>query len=106
MTTALNIKQEEIMEALELRFTEDCSFMSVCSYVNNGIIWQRKYLECLCIDFVEFVYENIIGVGTGAWRHPLTSLYEMIRYVRFMYVCDLARIWHPPNSYGVHTLLF
>ena len=65
------------MEALELQFTEDCSFMSVCSYVNNGIIWQRKYLECLCIDFVEFVYENIVGVGSvfilmlylgaGAW---------------------------------------
>ena len=31
-----------------------------------------------------------------------TSLYEMTRYVRF----DLARVWRPTTSYGVHTLLF
>jgi len=23
-----------------------------------------------------------------------------------MYVCDLARVWCPPTSYGIHTFLF
>ena len=39
-------------------------------------------------------------------RRPHNSLYEMIRYGRLTYVWDLARVWRPPNSYGVHTLLF
>src|SRR6218665_365829 len=30
----------------------------------------------------------------------------MIRYLRFMYACDVARVWHPPTSYGVSSLLF
>jgi len=37
---------------------------------------------------------------------PLTI--QMIRYVdlRFMYVCDLERVWRPPTSYGVHIPFF
>ena len=40
-------------------------------------------------------------------RLTLTSLYEMIHYegLRLMYICDLADLWRPPISYGVHTLL-
>src|SRR6218665_3598524 len=34
-----------------------------------------------------------------------THLYELIHYVRFMSICDLADVWCPPTSYGVHTLL-
>jgi len=45
-------------------------------------------------------------MDVGGRCGPLTPLYEIIRYVHFMYVCDLARVWHPPTSYDVHTLLF
>ena len=41
----------------------------------------------------------------GGWL-PLTSLYEMIHYVHFMYVCDLARGWCPPTSFLRTTPLF
>jgi len=30
----------------------------------------------------------------GGWR-PLTSLYEIIRYAHFIYVCDLESVVHP-----------
>jgi len=39
-------------------------------------------------------------------RRPLTSLHEMIRYVRFMYIWDLAYAWRLPTSYALHPLLF
>jgi len=39
----------------------------------------------------------------GGGQRPHT-LYEMIRYERFMYICDLADVWHPPTSYGAHPL--
>ena len=42
--------------------------------------------------------QRLSGVDVGGW-HPLTYLYEMIRYICFMYVCDLAS--RPPTSYGV-----
>jgi len=42
----------------------------------------------------------------GGERRPLASVYEMIRYVRFMYVCDRVRVWRSPTSYGVHARLF
>jgi len=38
-------------------------------------------------------------------QRPRASLYEIIRYIRFTYLSDLARVWHPPASYGVHSLL-
>ena len=42
----------------------------------------------------------------GGGRRPLTSLYEMIRCVRFMYVCDLARVQRPHTSFlGLHSWL-
>jgi len=47
------------------------------------------------------IIRGVVGVDGGGQR-PHTSLHKMIRYVRFMYVCDLARVWRPPTSYGVH----
>jgi len=52
--------------------------------------WQRVYLWQGC---------------SQVWTASTHFFYEMIRYVRFMYVCDLARVWHSLTSYGVHPLL-
>jgi len=39
----------------------------------------------------------------GRGWHPLTSLYEMIHFVPFMYICDHADVWCPPTSFlGLH----
>jgi len=46
---------------------------------------------------------GLLSSVDGDRQHPLTSLYEMIRYVRFMYICDLANVWCPHTSYGVHS---
>src|SRR6218665_3319446 len=47
------------------------------------------------------VYSGVDGGG----RRPLTSFYEMICHVRVRNICDQARVWRPPTSYGVHPLL-
>jgi len=57
---------------------------------------------CIGIWISEVYYKS---VRDGGGRGPLTSLYEMIRYVRFMYVCDRVRVSRLPNSYGVHPPL-
>src|SRR6218665_2299957 len=46
-------------------------------------------------------------VGRGRRWTASTYFFVLVnRYVRIRYVCNLARVWRPPTSYGVHTLLF
>jgi len=62
-----------------------------------------KYIRRLKTTRTYYLWK---GRGRRWTASTLTSLCEMIRYrVRFMYVCDLARVWRPPTPYGVHTLL-
>jgi len=52
---------------------------------------------------------NYFGEKLTHGRSPLTSLYEMIRYVRFMYVYDLASthfLWRSHTSFlGLHPYI-
>jgi len=52
------------------------------------------------------LHQKCSRASTEGGRRPLPSLYEMIHYLCFMYVCDLARVWRSPTSHGIHLLLF
>jgi len=49
---------------------------------------------------------GVVGRARGG-RRPLTSLYEMICYVFFMCVCDIARVCrvHPLLMASTHFVL-